>query len=208
MSTSTSREDVDAALRDVEDLIDCIGDEQVDTFRGEVEPTGEPVLGRVAQHGSHPYQVLGTPARNFIKVKSGFDAAQLVAAGRAQTDGGRGSVQGQQINVNQRDVENAREELVDDLSESEVREIRDEIISRLAQDDLTVDLTATGDVVTGFEVGTELFAYDQDLTVSEFSSTVSRVVNARWRTRSYMVSAYDIKGVIDSGGNPGPSAFH
>jgi hypothetical protein len=166
------------------------------------------VTGRIVQHGNHPYQVIGTPARNLIKVDSKFDAAELVATARAQTDGGRGAVQGPQVNVSHRDVEQARKELVDGISDSEVREIRDEIIGRLAQGELTVDLTAEEDMVTGFEVGEELFIYSDGLTVSEFSGAVSRVVNARWRTRSYMVSAYDIKGVIDSDGNPGPSAFH
>lgn len=191
-----SQQDVDEALRDIDDLIDSIGDQTQQTINAQVDETGDPVTGRAVQRGDHVYQVLATPAWNFVQVQAKFDAAEARAFERAQADGGSpaGGPPMAQPQISAPAIQRHRGDLLDNLSEEEHEDLRVRVIDALTEGDLVAALLPGQRMeITGVEVQNQLFIYDEDISISEFNTAVQEVINTLWDVKEILVEAYGLR---------------
>lgn len=187
MIETPTHEDVDEALSDVDDLIDRIGD-QVNGNVNEQTEQGMPVKGRQVQHGGHGYHVLASPQFAHIKLQAGFDAAEMLAANQAiaQADG-------PQVQVTDASLQSAQNKLRD-RADKDLGTIREELINRVSVDEKVVQLNADEEFVSGFQVTTRLFMYDESVSVAKFNDEVQALINVLWRGKAYLMSEYNLQG--------------
>lgn len=195
-----TQQDVDEALREVDTLIDRIDDQIVDTVSGQTDD-GQTVNGRVVQHGTHVYQVLGSTAFRHLKVRAEFNVAEALAVQRAsiQADGGTAT----QVEVSPQDVQQARTELLNGLDDDQTEEIRQGVIDRVTDASVEAQLQTADDgrTVFGIELARQLHIYSEDVSPAEFADEVQTIVNQMWRTKEFLLKEYGVRDAI-GGGTP------
>lgn len=197
MTETPTQEDVDEALSDVDDLINRIGD-QITGIVNEQTEQGIPVTGRQVQHGENGYHVLASPQFAHIKLQTGFDAAEALAANQAIAQ-----AEGPQVQVTDASLQSAQHELRD-RADKDLGTIREGLINRTSVGEKAVQLNADEEFVIGFQVGTRLFMYDENVSVSEFNDEVQALINVLWRGQEYLVNEYDLLGAVSDGGEDLP----
>lgn len=198
MNRGISQQDVDEALREIDVLIDSIGDEIADTISGVTE-RGTPINGRLVVHGGLGYQVLGTADHPFFTIRSGFDAAEARAA-EVASDGG------QAMQFTETDLDSVRRQFRAQVGDDDLGDIREGLINRLSRGPLAVSLNADEEFVTGFEVSGKLFVFDEDIGPQEFYDEVQTVISAMWRGKEYLVNEYELRDQVDTD-DIGPRGF-
>lgn len=203
MTDTPSQQAVDEALREIDGLIESIGDQTVGTLNA-VTDDDQNVTGRQVKHGGHVYAVIASPAFRHVKIQASFDAAEAIAISEVQESTGG---QAQKVQPSQAAIQSARSDLRDDMDSDEISRIRSELINRVSVDDTVIQLTPEGDAfTTGFAVEDRLFVYDRDIELPEFSSRVQSAINVMWRGKEFLVDAYDVRDAVN-GGQSEPRAF-
>jgi hypothetical protein len=193
--TQVSQTEVDEALRNVDDLIDRIGD-QVTGSRNE-QADGNAYTIREAQHGDHGYQVIASPSIGYLELRSGFNAVEALAKDMAVANARSGG----QVQVSDRVVNSARRTVKEQSEDVDQQAVEDGLYRRASQNGVAIDLDSQDGVLTAFIASTKLFVYDEELSPSEFNQSVQSVINATVGGRAYLINEYDLAAALDDAGS-------
>lgn len=194
MIEGPSQEAVDEALREIDSLVESIGDQSIGTVRNKTRE-GETITTRqVERSAGDRYSVVASPAVRYVALQVSFDAAETLAATEARANAGEDV---QQVQLTEEAIQTARRKLRDRISEDKHGGIRATLINRTSTDEIIVQLTPQNqEFVTGFAVEDRLFVYDRDLTVNEFYDEVQSLHNALWRGSEYLWNVYDLRDAV------------
>lgn len=197
-------------LQEITTYIDAIEIDLQEQIEGQTD-NGQPVSGYSCQYGSHQIEIVGCPTWEFFQVRYSFDLTQLLAVQQADVEPSQGTV-----TIDRTDIQSARQDLADRLSEEEHAELRLELITQLSDSSNAIALNADeADRVFGLTVTRNIFVYEDAFGLGEFHETVQRTVNLGWQGKEILIDAYGIRNELeipDSVPNTldddvGPSAF-
>lgn len=203
MTRKPTESEVQDVLQDVEDLAQSIGMQTHGLSAGQ---TGDGAQAYVLelQNAVQGTRVVGSPDWPFIVVESSYDVSQELAANKklAKTDGG---IQVESVEIDETDVKSARQELRD-RAQSDLGEIRNDLVGRISIDDLAVELNADEEFVTGFKVDDKLFPYEDGLADQEVFNSLQRIASVIFSGRELLIHEYDVRNAVDAD-NHGPRGF-
>ena len=198
--TTVSQSEVDEALREVDSLIDRIGDQTTGTINDQTD-RGSPIVGREVQHGGHGYQIIGSTEIEHVLLQSGFNAVEALAAEEAVA-----AADGCQVQIDGTMIQSARRKLEDRADPDEIGQLREGLVHRLGRSDTVTEIQTNDQLVTAFTVSRKLFVYDREIPISQFNSEVQSLINAEWRGKAYLLGQYElVDGLNDD--NDGPRGF-
>ncbi|WP_396612892.1 hypothetical protein ACH9L7_06370 [Haloferax sp. S1W] len=208
--TSVNQQDVDEALRTIDNHVSSIGDQIIQPISGQTD-SGKQVQGRVVQHGQQKYQILAVVGESAVQIRYVFDAAEAIAVQRAITDGGRSTTTpNQQVNIAPEQIAHAKDELQDAAEdEDHLKKIRQGVIDRISEPSIAANLKTDEFFVYGFEVSASLYPFHDDVDIATFSEKVQTVVSLGWKAQSYLVTEYDLRSLLNGGpsSHDGPRGF-
>lgn len=207
MSATPSQQDVDAAIRRVDDLIDSIGDEINQPINATADD-GTSVTGRQVQHGDFTYNVLAAPGNPSVQLQFPYNATQDLAVARARSDGGQ-QVHGgpAQVNVGPQQIEQSKQELRDAVDDDDLAEMRQGVLDRASVPPYSLKFEMDEEAIYGFAVKADLYLYAEDVSVREFGEKAQGIVSLGWKAQSYLAHEYDIGGLADTDASQGPRGF-
>lgn len=202
MTRSPTKSEVQDVLDDIEDLARSIGMQTHGPTAGR-NGDGAEIIALELQNAIQGTRVTGSPEWPFITVESSYDVSQELAANKklAKTDGG---VQVESVELDETDVKTARQELRDH-AQTDLGEIRNDLVDRISIDDLAIDLNADEEFVTGFTVSDRLFPYGDGLTDQEVYDSLQRIASVVFSGREVLAHEYDVRNAVD--GDDGPRGF-
>lgn len=201
--SEVTQDEVDAVLQDVAALHDRTGTQTLDSVT-ETAPDGTRVNALVALHGNIQFTVQASTEWPHCIIKSRFDAAEALAAGRAQalTDGGHQ----QSPQLSGADVSQAKQDLRG-LADDDLDVIRRELVKSISRGPHGISLNTEDDLVTGFSVERRLYLYDRDISVQEYAEIVQELAAVLYRGKEQLLQRYDIQSAVDGPSSPGPRGF-
>lgn len=203
MSTETpTQSDVDASLRNIESLVEQIGDQVVDDLRAEADD-GTVVRGRQVQHGQYNYQALAAQSWPYVQIQSQFNAVQALAIDRATS---ANSGNGQPVQLSTDEIAQVHKDIRDTVDE-DLGTIRQGLIDRISEPGYGTNLDAEGAFVTGFTVSTKLFPYEEEPSAKEFYEAVQGVISLMYRGKTHLVTQYGLQNLGDDQNQGGPRGF-
>lgn len=191
-------DEVDEALRRVDELIDRIDDEAIDTISEESDH-GHPVKGRIVQHGDLRYNVICSPQIPYLRLESGFNVVEGYAhdLARSRADG-----QDDPIQIDASELEGIQDQLVEEVEDEDPEELYQDLVERITVDEIAIGSIqrTDGGYPVGLTVRTRLYCYDDDLTVTEFYESVQTLMNVAFAGRELLVGEFDLREGPDSDG--------
>lgn len=200
MIPTDSVDELEEVLDDVDDTIRRIDAETQDTLSGETGD-GSPVVGRALSYRSNGFRLVAAPDWSHLKLITSYDAAEELAVNRkiSRTDGG---VQVSGVQLEEHDVTSAREDLQDN-AESDLEDIRQRLVQRIAGGDLYTSVSGTDTFVTGFELEKRLYSRD-DLEAAALDRSFQELFNTAWAGQELLCYEYDLRyPATDSSGPRG-----
>lgn len=194
-----SQQDVEDALRDIDQLTSRIGNQTSGQQTRNVNGTDIDILP--AKHGNMQYSVQASTEWPFVILETSFRVDEALAAERAQVraDGG---VQ-QSGTPTQPEITQARQDLRDGAVD-DIGVIRREVAKSLSQGPMVYTPRNDDDLLVGFKLERKLYPYDTTITVDEYSDVVQTMMSAHYRGREELIQRYSVrKSITDQSGPRG-----
>lgn len=149
---------------------------------------GTPLIGRVVQHGSHQYSIVGEVGSPEVRLEYEFNLVEALAAEQAEADS-------QELDGDI--IEQVGQDLRESTTSDHRKRVANGLRDRIAQPPLAPTGLVAGDFAYGFNLKDYLYPYHDMPSVTEFSDRSQTLVTTAWNGQQYLLEEYNVHDLLD-----------